>query len=171
MKRVNFEYLCDLFDLLNIGDWASLSLIDKVISFIEMNVTKIENTANKVPNAVYFLFRKANWHKGGVNFLEVLPIVDMRWFIAITLSKQRVIRYLLHVVLSWSYQCIKRMEVSFFICHWNHPWFFKEIAMDVCAFDDILRIEVNFDILAKSAGVFISHCFAITKGLKHWITC
>lgn len=41
--------------------------------------------------------------------------------------------------------------------------------MDVGAFDDILRIEVNFHILAESTGVFIPYSFAVSKGLEDWI--
>lgn len=41
--------------------------------------------------------------------------------------------------------------------------------MDVGAFDDILRVEVNLHILAKPAGVFVPYSFAIAKCLEDWI--
>lgn len=41
--------------------------------------------------------------------------------------------------------------------------------MDVGAFDNILRIEVYFDVLAESTGVLVSYSFAVPKGLQDWI--
>lgn len=41
--------------------------------------------------------------------------------------------------------------------------------MDIGALDDILRIEIYFDVLAESTGVFISYSFAVSKCLKDWI--
>lgn len=47
-----------------------------------------------------------------------------------------------------------------------HSGFLEKITLNVCSFYGVVLTKIHLHVLTKSAGVVISHSFAVTESLK-----
>lgn len=169
MGSFHIQNLRNFWDLLTrYNTW--LRLIDKVIGLIKMYISKFQDTTHQKPNSIDFRLTESDGGEGKVDLFEIFGIIDMRRLVTSTLLQKLIIGHTAHIVPPRCSKRVKRVKTSLILSHWNHSWFLKKVAVDVGAFDNVLRIEAYLHVFPKSTRIFITDCFTIPKGLEHWIT-